>query len=46
LGGVVADSSGSFRPALLLAGCCAAVGFALTVWDRRQERAAVLSGQP
>jgi MFS family permease len=46
LGGVIADSSGSFRPALLLAALCAIVGLVLTVWDRKQERPELLSRQP
>ncbi len=46
LGGVIADSSGSFRPALLLAASCATLGLALTVADRRQEKRDVLSRHP
>jgi predicted MFS family arabinose efflux permease len=46
LGGVIADSSGSFRPALLLAALCAIVGLVLTVWDRKQERPELLRRQP
>ncbi len=37
LGGIIADTSGSFRPALIVAACCAALGFALTLVDRKSE---------
>ena len=37
LGGIIADYSGSFRPALVVAACCAALGFALTLADRKSE---------
>ena len=37
LGGAIADSTGSFRPALILAAICAALGFVLTVRDRRHQ---------
>ena len=43
LGGAIADSSGSFRPALLLAVVCAAVGFVLTMLDRSEEMSQGLS---
>lgn len=46
LGGVIADSSGSFRPALLLAASCATLGLALTVADRREEKRDVLGRHP
>ena len=43
LGGIIADSSGSFRPALVVAACCAAMGFALTLADRKSEAVDTLS---
>ncbi len=43
LGGAIADSSGSFRPALLLAVVCATVGFVLTMLDRSEEMSQGLS---
>jgi len=46
LGGVIADSSGSFRPALLLAASCATLGLALTVADRVQEKRDLLGRHP
>ena len=46
LGGVIADSSGSFRPALLLAASCATLGLALTVADRVREKRDLLGRHP
>lgn len=43
LGGIIADSSGSFRPALIVAACCAVLGFLLTLADRRSEASDALS---
>tara|TARA_Y100001936_G_scaffold242455_1_gene279746 strand:- start:7368 stop:8531 length:1164 start_codon:yes stop_codon:yes gene_type:complete len=42
LGGIIADYSGSFRPALVVAACCAALGFALTLADRKSELSSAL----
>ena len=43
VGGVIADSSGSFRPALIAAACCATLGFLLTLADRKSEVSDALS---
>ena len=37
LGGIIADSSGSFRPSLVLASCFAAAGLLLTFLDRKPK---------
>jgi len=37
LGGIIADSSGSFQPALVLASCFAAGGLSLTLLDRKPK---------
>ena len=37
LGGIIADSSGSFRPSLVMASCFAAAGLLLTFLDRKPK---------